>query len=73
MKTLLILLTLFLIGCSPARYVDITKRHNYYQRHRNNTYTIPLWIPGRGIVLETRVYHQPKRSINKQHPRRINK
>ena len=64
MKKILLLLVLIfvLIGCMPVRKVDVSSRHNYYQRHRYNTYTAPTWIPGRGIILETHIYRSPKRS-----------
>lgn len=63
MKYIPLLFVLFLlIGCVPSRIVDVTSRHNYYQKHRVNTYIIPIWIPGRGIILETQIYHSPKRS-----------
>ena len=64
MKKILSLLVLIfvLIGCMPVRKVDVSSRHNYYQRHRYNTYTAPTWIPGRGIILETHIYRSPKRS-----------
>ncbi len=53
MKNILILLCLFLVSCTPIRYVNVESRHNYYQRHRTTTYTTPIWIPGHGIVLQT--------------------
>jgi hypothetical protein len=62
-KILSLLFIIFLlIGCMPARRVNISSRHNYYERHRFNTYTSPTWIPGRGIILETRIYRLPKKS-----------
>lgn len=62
MKTIVSLfLVVFLItSCSPVRYVNVNSKHNYYQRHRHNTYTIPTWIPGRGVILETHVYRNRK-------------
>ncbi len=69
MKQLLTLFILVLIvGCSPVRYVNVERKHNYYQRHRFNTYTTPIWIPGRGIILETRIYRSNK--FNKIQPRK---
>ena len=53
MKNVLILLCLFLVSCTPIKYVNVESRHNYYQRHRTTTYTAPIWIPGHGIVLQT--------------------
>ena len=62
-KILSILVMLFLlIGCMPVRRVNVASRHNYYEKHRINTYTSPTWIPGRGIILETHIYRLPKRS-----------
>ena len=48
-----ILISFFLISCMPVRVVDISSRHNYYERHRYNSYTSPIWIPGHGVVLQT--------------------
>ena len=64
MKKILSLLVVlfFLTGCYPVRRVDISSRHNYYERHRINTYTSPTWIPGKGVLLETHIYRLPKRS-----------
>ena len=58
----LVISLLILNGCTPVRYVNVEKRHNYYQRHRINSYTSPTWIPGRGIILETHIYRFPKKS-----------
>lgn len=60
MKNLALLL-LLLVGCTPVRYVNFEKRHNYYQKHRHNTYTIPVFIPGKGIILQTKVIPYKKR------------
>ena len=63
MKQFILAFILFaLIGCMPVRRVNISSRHNYYERHRYNSYTSPTWIPGRGIILETHIYRLPKRS-----------
>ena len=68
MKKLAILL-LLLAGCTPVRYVNFEARHNYYERHRHNTYTVPVFVPGRGPILETRIVHphrhmlQPKKNV----------
>ena len=52
-------------SCVPVRYVDVHSHHNYYQKHRFNTYTAPVWIPGRGVMLQTlpapRQYRQSRR------------
>ena len=55
-------------GCTPVRYVNVQKRHNYYQNHRYNTYTVPTWVPGFGILLETRIYHNNR--VFQRHPLR---
>ncbi len=62
----LIVITILFIGCKPVRYVNVSSKHNYYEKHRTTTYTVPTWLPNVGIVLETRVYRghrwsQPKR------------
>jgi uncharacterized protein YceK len=71
-KILLLLFIVFLlIGCISVRRVDVSSRHNYYERHRMNIYTSPTWIPGQGIILETHIYRLPKRSYApKSHRRR---
>jgi uncharacterized protein YceK len=60
---LLFLVIILLSSCDSVRYVNVNNKHNYYQKHRYNTYTIPTWIPGKGIMLETRIYrgHKPMR------------
>jgi hypothetical protein len=64
MKKILLLpiIVFLLIGCMPVRRVNVNSRHNYYERHRYNTYTSPTWIPGQGIILETHIYRLPKKS-----------
>ena len=63
MKLLSLSILLFIfIGCVPIKRVNVSSRHNYYEKHRFNTYTSPTWIPGVGIVLETHIYRLPKRS-----------
>lgn len=66
---LAVILLIGVIGCTPVRYVNVEKKHNYYQRHRFNTYTKPTWIPGTGIVLETHIYRLPKKNRRHQHNR----
>jgi len=55
-------------SCEPFRYAEVNmhSHHNYYSRHRFNTYTAPVWIPGRGAILQTlptppRYYYRPSR------------
>ena len=61
MKKLVVFLLVF-ASCTPVRYVNFERHHNYYETHRFNTYTAPTWVPGRGIILETHIYRLPKRS-----------
>jgi hypothetical protein len=47
-----------MVSCIPSKhFVNVERSRNYYQRHRYNTYTIPLWTPGVGILLETRTFY----------------
>lgn len=55
MKKILALLLIVTAACSPVRHVDVASHHNYYERHRMNTYTSPTWVPGFGIVLQTHI------------------
>ena len=48
------------MGCSSIKYVNVEKRKNFYQRNRYNTYTIPVWIPGVGVLLETRIHNKTR-------------
>lgn len=55
---------ILLQSCTPVRYVDFNSRHNYYEHHRYNTYTSPIWIPGHGVILQTHIVpnrHFPQR------------
>lgn len=51
----LVVLMLLLASCTPVRYVNVERRHNFYERHRYNSYTVPVWVPGRGVLLQTRI------------------
>ena len=63
MKQLLALIALILVvGCTPVRRVNVSSRHNYYQRHRSHTYTVPMWIPNTGVVLETHILVKKRRT-----------
>lgn len=64
MKTFffVLILIIFLSGCMPVRYINTEKKYNLYQKYRLNTYTIPIWVPNVGIVLETRIYKSPKKN-----------
>jgi hypothetical protein len=61
--TIFILMITVMFGCTTPKYVNVNRKHNYYQKHRYNTYTSPTWIPGRGVILETHIYrkHKPTR------------
>jgi hypothetical protein len=49
-------------SCTPVRhYVNVKSHKNYYQKHRRTTYTVPVFIPGQGIVLETKTVHKVKK------------
>ena len=56
---------IMLTSCVPIRYVDVYSHHNYYQRHKFETYTVPVLVPGRGVMLQTlpipRQYRQSRR------------
>jgi hypothetical protein len=71
----LIALLLVLSSCTPVRYVNVERRHNYYERHRFNTYTVPVWVPGRGAILETRIVrpHRPMPQPKQEAPQRPSK
>ena len=64
MKTLffVLMLIIFLGACTPVRYVNVERKHNFYQKHRSNTYTIPTWVPNVGVVFETRIYKFSKKN-----------
>jgi uncharacterized protein YceK len=56
-KVILLFFVLMMFGCGSTRhFVNVERRNNYYQHHRYNTYTAPTWVPGFGILLETRIY-----------------
>jgi hypothetical protein len=61
-------ITMFLASCTSVKRVNVYKRNNYYERHRANTYTSPMWVPGIGVVLQTHIV--PKRCIKKVQPKR---
>jgi len=50
-----LILGMLLQSCEPIRYVNFQSKHNYYERHRHNTYTSPIWIPGHGVMLQTHI------------------
>ena len=61
MKYLFVLvLALAFTSCMPIRYVDVYSHHNYYEKHRFNTYTAPILIPGRGVILQTFTVPMPR-------------
>ena len=69
MKQLLSILLLIIVswGCRPVRHVNVQRKHNFYERHRYATYTTPMWIPGRGIILETYII-APNKKCSKPLP-----
>ena len=71
MKKILFILGLILVlgSCTPVRYVNFHSRHNFYERHRHNTYTSPTWIPGRGVTLETHII-VPQKKFGRKLPHR---
>ena len=76
MKQLLSILLLIIVswGCRPVRYVNVHRKHNFYETHRYTTYTTPMWIPGRGIILETHIIAPNKKWNNSlSHRERIRK
>jgi hypothetical protein len=69
-KLAAILILILFVGCEPVRYVNVHSHHNYYQRHRINTYTAPIWIPGRGPILRTYTVPVPRTESTPRQPRR---
>jgi hypothetical protein len=67
-KYALLLIIVLLAGCVPVREVRFTRQHNYYQRHREHTFTAPVWIPGRGVILHTQRVRIPQRAKVPQRP-----
>jgi hypothetical protein len=64
-----LILGVILQSCTPVRYVNVESRHNYYEHHRYNTYTSPMWVPGYGVILQTHII--PKRFIQRQPQQRV--
>lgn len=64
-KLTALFIIIMLTSCVPIRYVDVYLHHNYYQRHRFETYTVPVLVSGRGVMLQTlpipRQYRQSRR------------
>jgi len=64
-KLTALFIIIMLTSCVPIRYVDVYSHHNYYQRHRFETYTVPVLVSGRGVMLQTlpipRQYRQSRR------------
>lgn len=67
MKYLLSILLIFIIAsCTPVRYVDVSRPHTY--RHRPSVYTVPVWVPGRGVILQQQHWRRPRpQRISKKH------
>lgn len=64
-------IVMFMASCTPVKYVNFNSRHNYYERHKYNTYTSPMWIPGHGIILQTHIV--PKRFIPQRQQNRVHR
>jgi len=68
MKNILIFGLFLLAGCTPVsrfhKYVDVTNYRTW--RHAPKVYTIPVWIPQRGIILENRIYHPQRFQGNRK-------
>ena len=52
-KLAVLFIIMIFASCEPVRYVNVHSHRNYYQRHRATTYTAPVWVPGRGVILQT--------------------
>lgn len=50
---------MFLASCTPVRYVNINRPHTY--KHHFNVHTVPVWIPGHGVMLQQQRWHIPVR------------
>lgn len=59
-------LVMFLASCTPVRYVNINRPHTY--KHRFNVRTVPVWIPGHGVMLQQQRWYVPKQQrISRKH------
>jgi len=66
MKYLLSILLIFIVAsCTPVRYVNVHSHRNYYQKHRATTYTAPVWVPGRGVLLQTQPIPLQRRKLRR--------
>jgi hypothetical protein len=69
-KYIALLIIVFVAGCIPVREVRFDGHRNYYQRHREHTFTAPIWIPGRGPILHTQRVRIPQRALPSRPPRK---
>ena len=67
MRYLTFILFLFVIAsCTPVRYVNVHRPHTY--RHRPNVYTVPVWVPGHGVILQQHHWRKPKpQKLSRKH------
>jgi hypothetical protein len=54
-KLVALVIIIMFTSCISVREVHMKHRHNAYERHRLNSYTSPMWIEGRGTVLQTHI------------------
>lgn len=67
LKKYTVLLVLVLIAsCTPVRYVNINRPHTY--KHRFNVRTVPVWVPGYGVMLQQQRWYRPNQQrISRKH------
>lgn len=68
-KILAFILILTLVGCAPVLEVNVQSRHPFYQLRRPYYYTAPVWIPGRGVILQDHYIPRRQRQIPGRRPR----
>lgn len=57
-KLAALLIIILFAACTPVRYVNVNHYHTF--RHRPNFYTIPIWVPGHGVMLQQQRWYQPR-------------
>ena len=63
-KILVFILILTFVGCVPVVQVNLQRRHHVYDYlGRAHFYTAPVWIPGRGVVLQEHYIPRKQRQI----------
>ena len=64
MKKLLgLFLIVTLLGCVPTLELNVHTRHHFYELNRARFYTAPVWIPGRGVILQEHYIPRQRRPI----------